>query len=59
MLKDLLGCLGDLTEPYDLIDTLGGQVEYLNKYLFLTLAGKYKLNKLDGFSVWEFLGCTK
>ena len=36
-------------------EALGSQVEYLNMYLFLTLAGNCKLNDLTYFIIWDYL----
>ena len=50
-LKDLLVCLESIKELYELIGTLGDQVESLHEYLIFPLAQQVKLDKLDNFVI--------
>ena len=59
ILENISGCIKEFSGLYEIIDNIGYQVKSLDKYLFLLLAGKCKLNKLEYFFIWESLFCPK
>ena len=55
VLKDHLGCIKAIIELYNLVGTIECQFISLSVYMFLLLAGKRKIGKLDDFVIWGSL----
>ena len=58
-MKYKFGHLEEISELYNIIETLGGLVKTLDEYLFLSLEGKCKLDDLNDFFAWKFLIHTR
>ena len=55
LLEYSISCFKALTELYNHVETLGVWSKIINKYLFMSLPGKWKLNDIDCYFIWKSL----